>query len=164
MEPVDSIIHICPAEPGVPRLTIFRPRTFRAGEPLPALVYLHGGGWSLGSLATYEPFCRQLANACNMIVIWVEYRLAPEHPFPAAYHDTLAAWRWIQSQCRRDRRRSGRGWRWAATVRAAIWRQRRSWRCARTATSCRGGRSCSIPVWTFPLRWRRIAGWRTVIC
>ena len=96
LETVDSIIHICPGEPGVPRLTIFRPRTFRAGEALPALVYLHGGGWSLGSLATYEPFCRQLANASNMIVIWVEYRLAPEHPFPAAYDDTLAAWRWIQ--------------------------------------------------------------------
>ena len=96
MEPVESIFHICPAEPGVPRLTIIRPRTFRSGDRLPALVYMHGGGWSLGSLATYEPFCRQLANACGMIVIWVEYRLAPEHPFPAAYDDTLAAWRWVQ--------------------------------------------------------------------
>jgi acetyl esterase len=96
LEPVESVFHILPAERGVPRLTIIRPRGYRAGERLPALVYLHGGGWSLGSLATYEPFCRQLANECNMIVIWVEYRLAPEHPFPAAYDDTLAAWRWVQ--------------------------------------------------------------------
>jgi len=95
LEPVESVFHIHPSEPGVPRLTVIRPRNFRPGAKLPALVYLHGGGWSLGSLATYEPFCRQLANACGMIVVWVEYRLAPEHPFPAAYEDTLAAWRWI---------------------------------------------------------------------
>ena len=95
MEPVESIVHICPPQPGVPRLTVIRPKGFRPGDRLPALVYLHGGGWSLGSLATYEPFCRKLANACNMILVWVEYRLAPEHPFPAAYDDTLAAWRWV---------------------------------------------------------------------
>lgn len=101
MEPVESVVHIWPSVPGVPRLTVFRPRGFPPGEKLPALVYLHGGGWCVGSLATYEPFCRQLANATGMIVIWVEYRLAPEHPFPAAYHDTLAAWRWVQENYRR---------------------------------------------------------------
>jgi acetyl esterase len=95
MEPVESVFHILPAERGVPRLTIIRPQGFRVGDRLPALVFMHGGGWTLGSLATYEPFCRQLANACNMILIWVEYRLAPEAPFPAAYDDTLAAWRWV---------------------------------------------------------------------
>lgn len=95
LEPVESVFHILPSERGVPRLTIIRPRGFRTGERLPALVFLHGGGWTLGSLATYEPLCRQLANACNMIVIWVEYRLAPEAPFPAAYDDALAAWRWV---------------------------------------------------------------------
>jgi acetyl esterase len=95
LEPVESVFHILPSERGVPRLTIIRPRGFRPGDRLPALVFLHGGGWSLGSLATYEPFCRALANACNMILIWVEYRLAPEAPFPAAYDDTLAAWRWV---------------------------------------------------------------------
>jgi acetyl esterase len=77
---------------------VIRPRNFRPG--LPALVYLHGGGWSLGSLATYEPFCRQLANATSQIVIWVEYRLAPENPYPAALDDTLAAWRWVQENHR----------------------------------------------------------------
>ncbi|HEY0266276.1 MAG TPA: alpha/beta hydrolase, partial [Rhizomicrobium sp.] len=96
LEPVESIFHILPAGPVVPRLTVIRPRGFRQGDRLPALVFMHGGGWTLGSLATYEPFCRELANACGMIVIWVEYRLAPEAPFPAAYDDTLAAWRWVQ--------------------------------------------------------------------
>ncbi|HWM61486.1 MAG TPA: alpha/beta hydrolase [Rhizomicrobium sp.] len=96
LETVESIVHILPAERGVPRLTVIRPRNFRHGDRLPAIVYLHGGGWSLGSLATYEPFCRALANATGQIVIWVEYRLAPEAPYPAALDDTLAAWRWIQ--------------------------------------------------------------------
>lgn len=100
LEPVESVFHIHPAEPGVPRLTIIRPRNFRAGTRIPALVYLHGGGWSLGSLATYEPFCRALANKTGQIVVWVEYRLAPEAPYPAALDDTLAAWRWIQQNYR----------------------------------------------------------------
>jgi acetyl esterase len=97
LEPVESIVHILPAERGVPRLTVIRPRDFRQGDKLPAIVYLHGGGWTLGSLATYEPFCRALANATGQIVIWVEYRLAPEAPYPAALDDTLAAWRWVQA-------------------------------------------------------------------
>lgn len=97
MEPVENIFHILPAERGVPRLTVIRPKNFRAGERLPAIVFLHGGGWSLGSLATYEPFCRALANTTGQIVIWVEYRLAPEAPYPAALDDTLAAWRWVQA-------------------------------------------------------------------
>jgi acetyl esterase len=96
LETVNSVVHIHPAGGVAPRLTVIKPRGYRHRERLPALVYLHGGGWSLGSLATYEPFCRALANACNMVVIWVEYRLAPEAPFPAAYDDTLAAWRWVQ--------------------------------------------------------------------
>ena len=100
LETVESVFHILPAERGVPRLTVIRPRHFRHGERWPAIVYLHGGGWSLGSLATYEPFCRALANATGQIVIWVEYRLAPEAPYPAALDDTLAAWRWIQGNTR----------------------------------------------------------------
>jgi len=100
LEPVESVFHIIPAAGCAPRLTIIRPRIFRPGTKLPALVYLHGGGWSLGSLATYEPFCRQLANATGQIIVWVEYRLAPEAPYPAALDDTLAAWRWVQENYR----------------------------------------------------------------
>lgn len=101
LEPVESVIHIHPsAAAGAPRLTVIRPQGFKPGDRLPALVFLHGGGWTLGSLATYEPFCRALANACGMVLIWVEYRLAPEAPFPAAFDDTLTAWRWVQENYR----------------------------------------------------------------
>jgi acetyl esterase len=68
----------------------------RAGDGrLPALVFYHGGGWALGSLATYDSLCRVLARGSGALVISVDYRLAPEHPFPAAVEDAhLALW-WV---------------------------------------------------------------------
>ncbi len=61
---------------------------------LPALVYYHGGGWSLGSLATYNSLCRALAREAGVVVVSVDYRLAPEHPFPAAVEDAQVALGW----------------------------------------------------------------------
>jgi acetyl esterase len=62
---------------------------------LPALVYYHGGGWTLGSLATYDNLCRALTRGAGALVVSVDYRLAPEHPFPAALEDAhLALW-WV---------------------------------------------------------------------
>ena len=66
----------------------------QASGPLPVLVYLHGGGWVVGSVSTHDPFCRLLSEAAGVIVISVEYRLAPEHPYPAAVEDALAAVHW----------------------------------------------------------------------
>jgi acetyl esterase len=62
---------------------------------LPVLVYYHGGGWTIGSLATYDSLCRGLARDAGVLVVSVDYRLAPEHPFPAAVEDAhLALW-WV---------------------------------------------------------------------
>jgi acetyl esterase len=61
---------------------------------LPVLVYLHGGGWAGGSVATHDPFCRLLSEATGVIILSVEYGLAPEHPYPAALEETLAAVEW----------------------------------------------------------------------
>ena len=63
--------------------------------PLPMIVYLHGGGWVLYELDTFNPICRDLANAAGAIVVAVAYRLAPEHPFPAAVDDAYATVRWV---------------------------------------------------------------------
>ena len=63
-------------------------------EPRPILVYLHGGGWVLGNLDSHEGVCRALANAAGVIVVNVDYRLAPEHRFPAAAEDAHAALAW----------------------------------------------------------------------
>lgn len=60
-------------------------------QPLPALLYLHGGGFVVGSLETHDSLCRQLALRSGIAVLALDYRLAPEHPFPAAVDDTWAA-------------------------------------------------------------------------
>ena len=100
IEPVHSLFHIHGA-PGVPRLVVIRPQKYETVKSLPAFVYLHGGGWTLGAFETYEPLCRQLANATGSIVSWVDYRLSSEHPFPAAFEDTRAALRWVyDNACR----------------------------------------------------------------
>ncbi len=65
------------------------------GGQKPLIVYIHGGGWVIGDLETHHPFCRVLSATSGCSVIALDYRLAPEHPFPAAQDDCLAATRWI---------------------------------------------------------------------
>jgi acetyl esterase len=62
----------------------------------PVLLYLHGGGFTIGGLETHDSLCRRLALASGGAVLALDYRLAPEHPFPAAVDDTWAALRWLQ--------------------------------------------------------------------
>lgn len=62
---------------------------------LPALVFFHGGGWVIGDLETHDTLCRQLCNGAGCIVVAVDYRMAPEHRFPVAVDDSLAATEWI---------------------------------------------------------------------
>jgi acetyl esterase len=66
--------------------------------PRPVVVWLHGGGWMIGSVETYRAPVRRLANASGALVLSVDYRLAPEHPFPAALDDALAGVRWAGSE------------------------------------------------------------------
>ena len=63
--------------------------------PFPVVVYFHGGGWVIGDFATYDPLCRDLCDRSDTIVVAVDYRRAPEHPFPAAPEDCLAALDWV---------------------------------------------------------------------
>jgi acetyl esterase len=65
-----------------------------AGEDRPVLLWFHGGGWVLGDLETHDHVCRELAHRTGWLVLSVGYRLAPEHPFPAALDDAYAATRW----------------------------------------------------------------------
>lgn len=73
---------------------LYRPLQATPDAVLPLLVYCHGGGWCLGSVGTYDVLCRELANGANIAVLSVGYRLAPEHPFPAALEDTQLAVDW----------------------------------------------------------------------
>jgi acetyl esterase len=76
-------------------LRLYDARTERKAGPV--LVFIHGGGWVIGDLETHEPFCIDVAIELDLPVVAVDYRLAPEFPFPAAVEDSIAAARWIAS-------------------------------------------------------------------
>jgi len=78
-------------------LRLYRGIGTKAG-PLPVLVFYHGGGYVIGDLDTHDYVCRKIANIAQCCVIAVDYRLAPEHKFPAAIEDSAAALRWIVQQ------------------------------------------------------------------
>ena len=62
--------------------------------PFGVLVYFHGGGWVIGDLDTCDAVCRDLANTANLVIVSVDYRMAPEHPYPAAVIDSFDATQW----------------------------------------------------------------------
>src|SRR5262249_27386498 len=76
-------------------LRTYRPLGTEATDVLPALVYFHGGGWLLGDLDSHDVICRYYANAARCRVVSVDYRMAPEHKFPAAVDDSVAATRGV---------------------------------------------------------------------
>jgi acetyl esterase len=76
---------------GVP-VRVYRPS---AADNLPVVVYFHGGGWTIGSVEVYDVITRRLANAANATVVSVDYRLAPEHPYPNPLDDCWTALEWV---------------------------------------------------------------------
>ena len=90
----------CPGPVSDIMLRTYRPLGSSAHETLPALVYFHGGGWLLGDLDSHDVACRHYANRAGCRVISVDYRMAPEHKFPAAVDDCAAATRWVLTQAR----------------------------------------------------------------
>lgn len=98
VEPVASIVdRTIPGPAGEIPVRIYTP----AGEgPFPVLLYFHGGGWVIGSPDTVHATCALLANRAGAIVVSVDYRLAPEHKFPAAAEDCYAATAWAAENAR----------------------------------------------------------------
>jgi len=84
-----------PGPAGVLAVRAYTPASTRRGERLPGMVYFHGGGLVAGTLDTHDPLCRALCNASGCRVLSVDYRLAPEHRFPAAVADGCAAIDWM---------------------------------------------------------------------
>lgn len=94
----------CPARDGaIVPLRLYRPTLPGAGPavpapaPVPVLMWFHGGGWVLGNLDLYDPICSWLAHEAQVLVVSVDYRLAPEHPAPSAVEDCVDAVRWMAS-------------------------------------------------------------------
>ena len=82
----------CPGPAGEIRLRLFDSRTERGAGPL--FLFLHGGGFVFGDLDSHAPFCAEMARALDLPVLAVDYRLAPENPWPAGPEDAIAAARW----------------------------------------------------------------------
>ena len=89
-----------PGPHGAIPLRLYRPLSSvgTAAGPQPVLVYFHGGGWVIGDLDTHDTLCRELANASGCAVVATDYRMAPEHRFPIAVDDCIAATDWVRQQ------------------------------------------------------------------
>lgn len=79
-------------------LRVYHPLDAGTGGPLPAVVFAHGGGFVFCDLDTHDELCRAMSNAVSAVVISVDYRLAPEHPAPAAAEDVYAALEWASAR------------------------------------------------------------------
>ena len=92
----ESVAHVedrlIPGPAGEVPIRIYYPE---GKGPFPVLVFFHTGGWQVGNLDTQDPLCRQITNRAGCSVVAVDYRLAPEHPFPAAVEDCYEATRWV---------------------------------------------------------------------
>jgi acetyl esterase len=97
--PVESVqLLLAPGKAGPVPVRAYRPKGAGKEEILPALIYFHGGGWVIGDLDTHDVVCRTLANGARCAVFSVEYRKAPESPFPAAVDDCVAALNFVAKQ------------------------------------------------------------------
>jgi acetyl esterase len=90
-----------PAPHGLIPGRIYTPNKLRQADGIaPCLVFFHGGGWVIGDLDTHDVVCRKLADEGQLIVISIDYRRAPEHKFPAAVDDAIAATAWIAAHAK----------------------------------------------------------------
>ncbi len=89
--------HAVPGPGGNIVVRAYRPDGSTAQQVLPALVYYHGGGHTIGDLDTHDTLCRQLCNGSGYAIFSVDYRLGPEHKFPAAVDDSRAALQWVSA-------------------------------------------------------------------
>lgn len=94
--PVKSVEdHTIDGPAGPLRVRVYQPDSPGEPGPLGAMLYLHGGGWTFGNLESHDEICRRLCVATGGVVVGVDYRLAPEHPFPAPLEDCASAFLWL---------------------------------------------------------------------
>ncbi|CAN5221251.1 alpha/beta hydrolase [soil metagenome] len=91
-EPASQVDHLAPVERGRITVRIYRPH---GTGPFPLHVFLHGGGWCLGTLDERDPRCRAIATGAEAVVASVDYRMAPENAYPTAPQDCYEALRWL---------------------------------------------------------------------
>jgi acetyl esterase len=94
IEDVDTLDRTVPGAEGPRRMRVYTPTAARGGDA-PGLVWFHGGGFIIGSIESHDDVCRALASKSGVVIASVDYRLGPEHRFPAGVNDAVAATRWI---------------------------------------------------------------------
>lgn len=104
--------------------------------PFPVVLYIHGGGWVIANLDTYDASARALTNAAQAVLVSTHYRQAPEHKFPAAHDDTWAAYEWVMKNASLSMV-TRCGSRWPARAPAATWQRRSSSPRATARCRCR---------------------------
>ncbi len=95
---LDTVGHVdrtIPGPAGAIPVRVYRPNSANPAAKLPVLVYLHGGGWVIGDIETHHTLCQRLSESGGLLVVSVDYRLAPEHKFPACVEDSWAATEWV---------------------------------------------------------------------
>ena len=97
---VDVVDHEVMGNNAIP-IRIYRPKGSRG--VLPTIFWVHGGGFVVGSLTSHDVFCRRLCAEANVVVVAADYRLGPEHPFPAPQEDIITVWRWVREHAEAER-------------------------------------------------------------
>ncbi len=141
-DPPAPVHSVADTHAGTVPVRLYRPD---ARTSLPALVYFHGGGWVLGDLEHSDGICRHLCAEIGCIVVNVDYRLAPEHRYPAAAEDSFSALKWIHDEAANlgvDARRLGIAGSSAGGNLAAV--------CALMARD-RGGPACQAQLLVYPV-------------
>ena len=95
--PQPEALHVSDFFLGAVGVRSYLPTASTPPQGWPCLLYIHGGGWAVGGLDSHDFICFELASVLQVLVIAIDYRLAPEHPFPAAYEDCRAVWQAIQA-------------------------------------------------------------------
>jgi acetyl esterase len=97
--PVEAVADVRDLEVSAPTgavpVRVYRPADAEGDDELPVVVFFHGGGWTIGGIDDYDPLARKIANASGALVVSVGYRLAPEHPHPAALDDCWGVTAWV---------------------------------------------------------------------
>ncbi len=113
-------LHVCARDGHAIPVRLYSPREASWAEPLPLLVYFHGGGFTVGSVNSHDALCRMLASRADCMVLSVDYRLGPQWRFPTAANDAFDVLHWVFEEAPGSAR-IRRGLRWAGTVPAARW-------------------------------------------
>ena len=131
-----------PGPSGNVRSLVYRP--IRNKRTMPVLVYAHGGGWCMGAPEDSDLVCRKLSLCSEVVVVSVDYSLAPEFPYPHGLEDFVSVYGWVRETRPTNSALIHASLQWAVIPPAAIWQPRFPYWCVTKAAPCRMQRSSCV--------------------